>query len=539
MGRMSLASRSLALAALTAILLSTPSPASASTAGGLMAGPLGGATAETRSLTSATLEWNVGVTGADARRAVTVRLSTGAGETLRAGDVVSATVDGGASGTCTGAATAAAPSAAIDIAFDGCALELWDLAHVAVTVTGAGGATVIAGDLGGVHGTLSAFSGEVIDPASDIAVRFDAQPHEGVETFSHLYLDIPRMDPLQLVGRRLVVVLEDPAGGSRAVYAGTVGAAGAIRAEAAGDGSASSTVTVDVRALSDETGWAPVREVTRYRLALLADQRLTAHGEPSYAALTAAGTFEDGGGPAPVTWGTEPVALDPRLTYSEPAGPVRLGDPTALRFCYSFRVTNTSSEPVDWEVAFDTTKPPLWGLDPTVVDPGGVGTLTSMWNAQTRSYDPATGLWTLAGVDWNRTLPAATPANPAPSTEVGYCAHAEVPAADPATYDPPQISVDPASSAYHVALRVRVTSPSPLLVPWEAEIDLADVVCAATLPAQLTGENATLTHLGGTRYLLRGTSAAATRFVSATQTRDFVFARYNPGGLPYQPGTCH
>lgn len=117
-------------------------------------------------------------------------------------------------------------------------------------------------------------------------------------------------------------------------------------------------------------------------------------------------------------------------------------------------------------------------------------------------------------------------------------ARANIPDADPSTYDAPVVTVAEHSNAHHVELIVRVTSDSRWYVPWEAELDLADHVCASSLPTPLGADRATLTSLGGTRYLLRGTVSADTRFVSAETPRDFVFLRYNPGGQPWQAGSC-
>ncbi|WP_313816474.1 hypothetical protein [Citricoccus sp.] len=233
--------------------------------------------------------------------------------------------------------------------------------------------------------------------------------------------------------------------------------------------------------------------------------------------------------------GAVPVNLDSRLAYSSaPAsatsGSFRYDGPTGLGFCHEFRVTNTSATAVTWSITFDTSKGPYWGLDPRKVKEGGVGTLRSLWEGATTGYDRTSGHWTLGGVGHNRTLA------PGASTTVGYCANPAMPAVDPATFAAPKVSVDPSSNSYGVALRVRVSSGSRFQLPWAAEVDLADHVCASTLPRTITAENAELTRISGTRYRLSGTGAY--RLIGNGHSQDFVFARYNPGGKPFQPGSC-
>lgn len=530
--------RMLLAAVLVLVVAGMLSFSSASTLGGLRPGALAGGTAQTRAITGVTLDWNLDATGLAATYASTLRITPDAGETFTDGDTVSATIDAGPGGTCTAGATATAGQS-VDLAFGDCRLVLWELEHVALTITDPAGSTMFDGDLGGITGTLSAFDGDVIDPDNSVSVGFESSPHNGQEVFENVYVDVRDASLDDLVGLRALALLRDTDATPPVLlaYAGTIGTAESndgVWAEVDPEGNGVDmfpTVTIDIRALAAEDDWPEVNTIKQYEIVILKPQHLT-RATNSYAAQAISGSVTGGGGAAPVTSGTQPVGLDTRLTYSEPGGPVRLSNPLRLDFCYNFRVSNTSDEPVAWEVTFDTTKAPLWGLNPTIINSTGTGVLTSIWNTQTGDYDPATGLWTLIGVDWNRTL------QPGMYTEVGYCAVANIPAVDPTTYDAPVVSIDPASNAYNVILRVKVTSSSEYLVPWEAEIDLADYVCAATLPATLTPENATLTRIDGTRYLLRGVTTSATRFVSAEQSRDFVFARFNPNGQPYQPGMC-
>lgn len=243
------------------------------------------------------------------------------------------------------------------------------------------------------------------------------------------------------------------------------------------------------------------------------------------------GSGDGGGSTTPVTDGTQPVDLDPRLSFTPTSARPLNTRTTSLGFCYDFTVTNVSAESVAWSVTFDTAKPLLWGLDPTAPYRGvGSGTLSSLSGGQTASFDPATHHWTIAGLHWNRTLA------PGASANVGYCAEPAVPAVDPQRYHAPRVSIDPSSHKHSVALRVTVTADTDYYVPWSVEVDLAEYVCASTLPQVVRSEQGQLTRIEGTRYLLQGTGS--TRFVASYMPQDFVFTRYNPGGQAFTPGTC-
>ncbi len=527
-------------AGLALLVLAGVSPSSAASLGGLTTDALGAATATTRSLTGVTVEWNPGAVGLSALGVTAAHLTADEGETFTAGDVIVATVDDGAAGRCDASAVVSSSGPVADLEFSGCALAVAHLRHVAVAVTGPGASSVLSGDLGGMSGTLSGFVGGVVDPSDRLAAGIESRPHEGVDTLTELYVDVHDATVDDLVGRRLIVSLYGSSTGSPPthVYAGVVGIADdneGIWAQVDPEGTGVDdfpTITADIRRLDPDGDWPAVSAIARYELVLLQTQHLASPdrtaGAHAYAVRALAGAVQHHG-PAD---GTQPVDLDGRLTFSEPGGPVTTT--SSLSFCHSFQVTNTSAEVVEWAVTFDTTKPPLWGIDPRIIDPNtSGGALTSIWNARTTGFDESTGLWTLGGdTDVDRTL------DPGESVYAGYCARANIPPADPATFDTPQITLDPQSSIYYVALRVQVTSGSRWYVPWEVEIDLADYVCADVLPSSLAPENATLTPISGTRYLLRGTVSADTRFVSATTPRDFTFLRLSPGGHHYLPGTC-
>jgi len=228
-----------------------------------------------------------------------------------------------------------------------------------------------------------------------------------------------------------------------------------------------------------------------------------------------------------VSSAVEPVGLDRRLTvmgqYSQQQ------DDISLRFCYQFDVKNVSTEAVEWQLAFDTTQPPMWGLNPGIVQEGAVGTLHSKWSFETVSYQEGSGLWTVGGVSWNKVLA------PNASTTVGYCARPAIPAVDTTRFEKPEISLKSGTNRKYVELGVRVTSSFDYLVPWEAEVDLADYVCQASLPATLSGQNSVLTKIAGSRYRVRGTDNTY-RFVSAKKKQDFVFLGFNPVSDPFAKG---
>jgi hypothetical protein len=231
-----------------------------------------------------------------------------------------------------------------------------------------------------------------------------------------------------------------------------------------------------------------------------------------------------------VTDGTLPIGLDSRLTYSIPSGSFTYDGATNVSFCHEFKVTNVSRESVTWSVTFDTSKGPYWGLNPTTVKANRTGTLRSFWGGATTGYDSSTGYWTIGGEAHNREL------SPGASASVGYCANPVMPPVDSRTFATPRISIDPGSNPYAVSLRVKVTSDSRFQLPWETEVDLADYVCASTLPSKITAENATLTRTSGTRYRLSGTGYYA--LVGNGHSKDFVFARYNPAGQPFRLNDC-
>ncbi len=514
---------------------------SASTLGGLDTEDLGAAGGITRQLTGVRLEWNPDSAGT----LTSLRITAGNGQTFGGGDTVRTTVDGRDDDTCSASASPAAATSTLDLSFPGCALPLWQVDHVAVSVTGSGPVISPSGSIG-LGGLLSSFDGAVVDPDANLTADAEIQTSADVQILTRLRLTVPGSTAAQLAGRRVIGVLT-PADASAqpASYAGTIGTPennDGIWAESA---HGSATVVVDTTAGRPESTWPHATALVGYRLVLLQQQQLGQDQTYGVATIDGAVSATDPTPtdpdptdptptdptptePAPITvpavqTGFEPVDLDSRLSVSSSGNPTLNN---SLGYCYEVRVANTSAETVSWKVVFDTTKKPLWGMNPTT---GGV---SQMWNGQTTGYDPATGLWTIGGVDFNRTLaPGAT-------TSFGYCATANEAPLHPSTYNAPQVSIDPNSNNWYVPLRVKVTSTSAWPVVWQAEVDLSTLVCAASLPDTLTGQNATLTRIDKTHYRLQGTTGPNTRYVWTNQSQDFVFTSYNPQGQPYRAGTC-
>lgn len=515
------------LALMAALLVSTVFFSSAATLGGLGSDHLGASTSNTQHITGAQLEWNLDADAAARPRSV--RLTADAGETFGTADTVDITVAGPGSDTCSSTATVAQPVTALDLTLSTCAFSLWEVDGVAVSISGASGGTILWSNLGGLRGTLSALDGPVVRPEVDAATSYTTTRDAGTEVLTTVRLEVRDATVEQLTGGRLLTALSNEAGESTPLV-GVVGTRGdnqGIWAEA--DPTTSAPVIVaDLAVLSG--GAAPsLADVARYRMVLLQAQRLGAGQVPAdqYAITTAGAAVESsgGGGDVDVSSAVEPVGLDDRLKFKGRF--TQEQDETTLRFCYEFEVRNTSKEPVEWQVSFDTTQPPMWGLDPTVVNGNGVGTLNSMWNFETRSYQRGTGLWTVGGVSWNKVLA------PKQSRTVGYCARPEIPAVDASTFDEPTVSVVGKNKNY-VEFRVKVKSSSEYLVPWEAEVDFADHVCPASIGSSLRGQNAVLTHIEGTRYRVRGTDNTY-RFVSKKNKQDYVFAAYRPLSDPFDP----
>lgn len=515
---------------------------SAATLGGLQADSLGGLTASTKQLSGLRLDWNRDVTGSAALHPSTLRITSSSTEEFRAGDVVEVTVEAAAAGTCTTSAAVPRHSPTLELEFTDCALYLWQLGTVSIAVSGSGEVQLFEGNLGDLHGSLSSFDGAVVERDSALETGFETADKGGVRHVERLHLTMADRTVAELLGSRVTAVITPSGNDAELIVTGTIGSEAdhqGIWVDAATGGTGEpprvhlelSTLAAEPPTLSGDA---------TYRLMLLEAQHLgaTQPGTRSSAVIEGTGAIPGAPKPEPFRDITQPVNLDPRLVLTNVNNSPSLYNSPNPGFCYTFRVTNTSPEPVTWQVTFDTTRAPMWGLDPRLTSNNNSPGMSNAWNMRTISYTPSNGHWVVAGAGWNNEIPGATPGNPAPYAEGGFCAVGNIPPVDPTTFTAPQISVEPGSDTYSVALRVKVSSEHPYYVPWAAEVDLADYVCASTLPSQLVGENAVLTRISGTRYRIEGSSTANTKFVRAGEPREFVFTRYSPGGKAFLPGTC-
>lgn len=521
-----------------ALLAASVVVGSAATLGGFHSESIGAASDDARSITTAQLEWNPEADDASPfPRAV--RLSTGAGESFQRDDMVSITAAGQGNDTCSAKAVVTRDgSRVLDVPFAACGVPLWELNGVEVTVSGPAGGRALKTNVGALSGALASFDGDVVRPANDTTAGYTTVGSGADASVATLRLAVRDASVEQLVGTRLMAMVsttqQEPT-----PYTGTIGT------RASNEGiwveqdlqDPAPTIVADLRALTD--GRAPqVADVAQYRLVVLQPQHLGAEQSPAtrYAVATADGTMDTSGGDAVVDVSTalEPVGLDDRLQFTV----IQRDEQTIpkLSFCYDFRVTNTSTTPVDWQLTFDTTKQPLWGMNPTLGRFSGAVGLKDLWGGQTTSFDVESGLWTISGQPENTTIPAATGKEQS-YVDVGYCAQPPVPPVNRNAFTAPTFSVESGSDRENVELRVKLSSASQFLVPWEGEIDFADHVCASTLPNRISAERATLTRIEGTRYLVQGKDAD-TMFVSENRPQDFIFARYSPGGRPFELGKC-
>ncbi len=525
------------VAAAAGLALLSAVTAAAATLGGVAAQELGAARAHTRAVTGVSLDWTPLPSGTG-WAAAGVTLTTNPGESFLEGDLIKLGIGRDGRNACELAATL--DRAGTSLSFDGSSFSgpcqrvpFDELTSIAVSITGHGRASTFTGRLGEVRGTLASFAGTVVDPTRSLRAESVTGTIGGVSHVTGLLVDLTAagLSPAQLVGTRVRVRLDDPDSSTAFEYSGTISqqATEPVRVTS-GSGTAAARITIDPVALADRAGTARVRtaDVTRFSVILYAPQQLgagTPDGPGRYAVSTVAGTVDHPAGSSPAT-ALDPVGLDPRLTYQYPAS--TNFDGNTLAFCHNFTVTNTSREPVNWTLTFDTSLAPLWGLNPTAS-----GAFSSAWGWETVSYDPASRLWTIRGLSWNRTLqPGATIGS------LGYCAqNVPVPPVDPATFSP-RLEVLPKSNQNSVHLRLTVTSTSQWNVPWQFTVDLADHVCAAGLQgAQLQwNPGIEVVGLGGTRYTLRGRSGANLRFVALSRpiTLDPVLV-YSPTGGQYLP----
>ena len=506
------------LIALTAaVALGSVVVSSAAGLGGLRTHDLGGTAASVQLLDGVSLSWEptwqnggwrvgeLGVTADPARG-------------FRADDEVRLTLAGAQTCEITTSVTAATGSITLDAArlTDACAAlpALTGATAVALAVTGADGESIV-GNLGDLTGSLAGFAGPATTSATATAVTSGG-------VVSSVVIDVAGAVPAQL-GAARVVIARTTSGGVE-TFTTAVGTATPA--------SGGARVWVDV----SSQRWSTFTAV-QLDVAISLPQVLGGVSVAAGAALArvivpagatpAPGTGDDGddedqgGTPPPATTGNGlvPVTISPGISYRYQT-PWTGVQTNLLTFCHQFTVTNTTSRVLgDWTVQFNTRLAPMWGMNPTAA-----GTV-SLDNIETRSYDGATGYWTVGGAnDWARKLEAGG------SRTVQFCATSvPTPAPNPALYDV-EVTVVPQGDWY-VRFQVKVTSTSGFYVPWRAEVDLAQLVCGTSLAGRsITFDQVTATPVPGssTRYVLQGTPGN-TQLASASHPREFTFASYSPG----------
>lgn len=223
----------------------------------------------------------------------------------------------------------------------------------------------------------------------------------------------------------------------------------------------------------------------------------------------------------------DPVETSPGIEYSFRT-PWAGAETNSLNFCHEFTVTNTTATTLtDWWITFDTTLAPMWGMDPT--EDGAVVSTT----LRTLEFNRSSGLWTIGAVDgWFNTI------EPYSSRVVQFCArNVPMPTPDPSLFDA-RVTADVQDNG-NATLSIAVTSASEFYVPWQVEMDLADLVCADALgdhTVQFWGQVAAAPVEGSTtRYVVEG--SGGTELVSATNPRNFTLGTFQPDP-DWQGGTC-
>lgn len=546
-----------ALAGLAVIAVAGHVVASAASLGGLATDNLGAGSAVTQRITSVTLDWTPAWADA-AWRIDTVELSPetdGSPTTFLTGDEVKIALPLTGGSVCEVLTTVSGGEpASLTIASDEfgaqCgttpAFELID--GVAVAVTGADGVVEfesgeLGSSLGELTGSLAAFGGPVLHPNRELGVDADVETAtvEGVAYVDEIVLPVwSGADADDLAGESVAVVLRGAANSTEVTgeYAGVISADGSTGfGVETRDGSI--VIVVSARFGDDSSQWARADQVGYVDAIVHTPQRIVASTTetPSYAVSLAGGdvdielptdgeTEEPGGGHGDVIGSIrENKDLESGLQYRINDGQFSYSN-NGLNFCWSFSVRNASTETMEWTLTLDTSEPPFWGMDPTTTSLGG--------QLRTVEYDAQEQLWTIGGVGWFSTL------QPNDQRSLGtFCFTVPLPEPDPSQYHV-EVELRPAGAPYDVVFFVRVTSPSQWRLPWRAEIDLADYVCASSLPADgpsFTRVNATRVAGSQTSWVISGMDSQDA-VVGSGKSTEIEFARYSAGSAEWRLGSC-
>lgn len=484
------------LAALALLLaLGSSTVSSAASLGGLHTQHLGGAVASVHQVDAVTLTWTP-QWQSDAWQVAAVQIAAPGARGFLAGDTVRVMIDA----TCE-LVTSIETSTSV-LTFDAdhftqaCGQQpaLSVDSRVALAVTGTDGTTMVS-NMGDLSGSMAAFAAPVARAGTATATTEDGY-------LAGVSIDVPGIDPTSLSGAPVALAVTSATGMTTATVP--------VTSVTATDGGA--RVTVDVSAQR----WSTATDL-RIDAAITVAQRLVS-GADAATGLTLATVSVDAER-TPTESAIDPVETSDGITY-ERTDPWQGAWPNQLAFTHKFTVTNTTDAPLEnWWIVLDTRLAPMWGLDPT--EPGVVDLFSGL---QTVDFDRDTGLWTIGGAGWAQTIP------PGEKREFGFNVNrVPAPPLDPALFDTTFSAVPQDDGS--TAVTVTITSTSEFYVPWQAELDLADLVCADALGNHsLSFETGSVvpTAVDGSSTRFDLTGAYDLWLVSASVPRTLPVATFHP-----------
>lgn len=351
-------------AALLAALVTLSIFSTSTTRGGPATRVMGAEAGSRHQITGLQLEWNRGV-GDPAPHPRSLLLTVNDGETFHKGDSVDVTAEGPDASLCSTDTTVEKTGADATVAFTACAVNLWDLAHVAVTISRPGIAPLRSSVGNRIRGLVS-FDGTVVEPDAPAATTFATQRVAGVELLSQVRLEVGDATVDELVGRRLMTVLSSNNQMMPMVSAvGTPASNQGVWVEQHSP-AGPPAVVADLAVLTN--GRTPVAaDVARYQMVLMQPQHLGEGEGPhdEYAILTAGATLRDEQGDAQesVEALLETTDLDDQSQFSAEDTPAT--DTSGVSLCDESNPGDSEDESLEWAAPADTIKPLLNNLDPT------------------------------------------------------------------------------------------------------------------------------------------------------------------------------
>ncbi|MCH8564050.1 hypothetical protein LTI14_12605 [Nesterenkonia sp. YGD6] len=168
-----------------------------------------------------------------------------------------------------------------------------------------------------------------------------------------------------------------------------------------------------------------------------------------------------------------------------------------LDFCHDSTISNSSEEPVEWELEFDTSQAPLWGWTPyaTSGEPRFQTQGNPRQGAFTGDFDTTSSIWSIRGQDFRSDarqswLGDTRTIEPGADMALRFCTLRDsvpYPEVDTAlfTWD---LSND---GGWSLGISADVQTPVETYIPWAITIDLSQIVCPEFL------DDATLRWQGG------------------------------------------